>query len=109
MLEQLESLFNLYHTNIEKFKFDNHESNVLEFNDRLHDDLLFTITLNKIENIYYIFLYIEKESKIMFKGLIHKSVNNLKDSYNQLLEDLSNMNLEEYISKYYTTLEKNFL
>lgn len=109
MKEQLNNLFDLYKTSSNKFKSETDESNVLEFNDKIHDDLLLSLSLNKIDNLYYIFLYIEKESKIIFKGLIDYSTNNLKNLYSEILNDLSSVNLESFISKYYTNLEKNFL
>lgn len=109
MVEQLENLFDLYKKYNNKFKFNNHEPNILEFNDKTHEDLLYGISLNKINNFYYIFLYIEKESKLMFKGLIHKSTDNLKDLYNKIFDEFSNENMESFVSKYYTSLENNFL
>ena len=79
MFEQLENLLNLYKNNSSKFKFDNDKSNIIEFNDKKFDNLLLSISLNNINNIYYIFLYIEEESKIIFKGLIQKSESNIKN------------------------------
>ena len=74
MFEQLENLLNLYKNNSSKFKFDNDKSNIIEFNDKKFDNLLLSISLNNINNIYYIFLYIEEESKIIFKGLYKASI-----------------------------------
>ena len=52
MFEQLENLLNLYKNNSSKFKFDNDKSNIIEFNDKKFDNLLLSISLNNINNIY---------------------------------------------------------
>ena len=109
MLKQLEDLLDLYKNNLNKFKFENDSSNILEFADKRFDNLLLSISLNNINDIYYIFLYIEEEKKIIFKGLIKQSNENIKNIYDQVFNDLSSMELESFLSKYHDVLEKNFL
>lgn len=109
MQKQLEDLLNIYKNNLNNFKFENEKSNIIEFEEKQFDDLLVSISLNNIDYIYYIFLYIEEESKIIFKGLIKKSNENIKNIYDQVFNDLSNMELESFLSKYHDVLEKNFL
>ena len=108
MLKQLEDLLDLYRNNLNKFKFENDSSNILEFADKKFDNLLLSISLNNINDIYYIFLYIEEETKIIFKGLIKQSNENIKNIYDQVFNDLSNLDLESFLSKYHVELEKNF-
>ena len=108
MLKQLEDLLDLYKNNLNKFKFENDSSNILEFADKRFDNLLLSISLNNINNIYYIFLYIEEEKKIIFKGLIKQSNENIKNIYDQVFNDLSSLDLESFLSKYHVELEKNF-
>ena len=108
MLKQLEDLLDLYRNNLNKFKFENDSSNILEFADKRFDNLLLSISLNSINNIYYIFLYIEEEKKIIFKGLIKQSNENIKNIYDQVFNDLSSLDLESFLSKYHVELEKNF-
>ncbi len=108
MLKQLEDLLDLYRNNLNKFKFENDSSNILEFADKKFDNLLLSISLNNINDIYYIFLYIEEETKIIFKGLIKQSNENIKNIYDQVFNDLSSLDLESFLSKYYVELEKNF-
>ena len=40
-----------------------------------------------INNIYYIFLYIEKDNEIIFKGLIEKSKYDLRELYDKVYDD----------------------
>lgn len=108
MLKQLEDLLDLYRNNLNKFKFENDSSNILEFVDKTFDNLLLSISLNNINDIYYIFLYIEEEKKIIFKGLIKQSNENIKNIYDQVFNDLSSLDLESFLSKYHVELEKNF-
>ena len=108
MLKQLEDLLDLYRNNLNKFKFENDSSNILEFADKKFDNLLISISLNNINDIYYIFLYIEEETKIIFKGLIKQSNENIKNIYDQVFNDLSSLDLESFLSKYHVELEKNF-
>lgn len=108
MLKQLEDLLDLYRNNLNKFKFENDSSNILEFADKRFDNLLLSISLNNINDIYYIFLYIEEETKIIFKGLIKQSNENIKNIYDQVVNDLSSLDLESFLSKYHAELEKNF-
>ena len=108
MLKQLEDLLDLYRNNLNKFKFENDSSNILEFADKKFDNLLLSISLNNINDIYYIFLYIEEETKIIFKGLIKQSNENIKNIYDQVFNDLSSLDLESFLSKYHVELEKNF-
>jgi hypothetical protein len=108
MLKQLEDLLDLYRNNLNKFKFENDSSNILEFADKKFDNLLLSISLNNINDIYYIFLYIEEETKIIFKGLIKQSNENIKNIYDQVFNDLSSLDLEAFLSKYHVELEKNF-
>ena len=108
MLKQLEDLLDLYRNNLNKFKFENDSSNILEFADKKFDNLLLSISLNNINDIYYIFLYIEEETKIIFKGLIKQSNENIKNIYDQVFNDLSSLDLESFLSKYHVEIEKNF-
>lgn len=108
MLKQLEDLLDLYRNNLNKFKFENDSSNILEFADKKFDNLLLSISLNNINDIYYIFLYIEEETKIIFKGLIKQSNESIKNIYDQVFNDLSSLDLESFLSKYHVELEKNF-
>lgn len=108
MLKQLEDLLDLYRNNLNKFKFENDSSNILEFADKKFGNLLLSISLNNINDIYYIFLYIEEEKKIIFKGLIKQSNENIKNIYEQVFNDLSSLDLESFLSKYHIELEKNF-
>lgn len=108
MLKQFEDLLDLYRNNLNKFKFENDSSNILEFADKKFDNLLLSISLNNINDIYYIFLYIEEETKIIFKGLIKQSNENIKNIYDQVFNDLSSLDLESFLSKYHVELEKNF-
>ena len=108
MLKQLEDLLDLYRNNLNKFKFEHDSSNILEFADKKFDNLLLSISLNNINDIYYIFLYIEEETKIIFKGLIKQSNENIKNIYDQVFNDLSSLDLESFLSKYHVELEKNF-
>ena len=108
MFEQLKKLLNLYKNNIDRFKFENEESNVIEFIDKKFDSSVLSISLNRINNFYYIFLYIEEDNKIIFKGLLNKSDNNIKNIFDVIINDLTILDLEDFISKYYEDLEKNF-
>ena len=66
MLKQLEDLLDLYRNNLNKFKFENDSSNILEFADKKFDNLLLSISLNNINDIYYIFLYKSRRSSNCF-------------------------------------------
>ena len=54
MLKQLEDLLDLYRNNLNKFKFENDSSNILEFADKRFDNQLLSISLNNINDIYYL-------------------------------------------------------
>lgn len=81
---------------------------VMEFDEKQFDDYTISISMNKIDNIYYIFLFIENYNRILLKGLINESNSEPTKIYLQLKEDLLNLNLDKLLDKYGKIIEKNF-
>ena len=98
MTNELETLCDLYKNN--RLDIITSDSNVIEIQDKLFDDYLVTISMNKIKEFYYIYLFIEKEKKIIFKGL-------LKD-YKEIVLNMYDMKFDDFISNYYKILKENF-
>lgn len=108
MSKQLENLLDLYRNDNKRFKFDSDNTSNIEFIDKKFDNLLLSISFTTIDDIYYIFLYIEEDNKIIFKGLIDKSNLRMDDLYDEISNDLSSLGLDAFISKYYLKLKNNF-
>ena len=108
MSKQLENLLDLYRNDNKRFKFDSDNTSNIEFMDKKFDNLLLSIRFISIDDIYYIFLYIEEDNKIIFKGLIDKSNLRVDDLYDEISNDLSSLGLDAFISKYYLKLKNNF-
>lgn len=106
MTNELETLCDLYKNN--RTDIITSDSNVIEIQDKLFDDYLVTISMNRIEEFYYIYLFIEKEKKIIFKGLLKKSSDNLLKDYKEIVLNMYDMKFDDFISNYYKILKENF-
>lgn len=108
MIPELTKLIDLYINNKNKVTFNTDNSEVVEFDDKVDADYITSISMNKIENLYYIFIFVEKDSKIIFKGIYLKGKNELKESYENLKQDLKDFSFEKFIKMYSKILEDNF-
>ena len=108
MIPELTKLIDLYINNKNKVTFNTDNSEVVEFDDKVDADYITSISMNKIENLYYIFIFVEKDSKIIFKGIYLRGKSELKESYENLKQDLKDFSFEKFIKMYSKILEDNF-
>ena len=100
MIKDIEKLCELYNINKNLNCFNSDISDVLEFDEVEHENYLISISMNKIDELYYIFLFIEKDGKLIFKGKIKEDCTILDIDYLKLKEDLDTLELIELIEKY---------
>lgn len=108
MIKDIEKLCELYNINKNLNCFNSDISDVLEFDEVEHENYLISISMNKIDELYYIFLFIEKDGKLIFKGKIKEDCTILDIDYLKLKEDLDTLELIELIEKYKKILIENF-
>lgn len=108
MIKDIEKLCELYNINKNLNCFNSDISDVLEFDEVEHENYLISISMNKIDELYYIFLFIEKDGKLIFKGKIKEDYTILDIDYLKLKEDLDTLELIELIEKYKKILIENF-
>lgn len=108
MIKDIEKLCELYNINKNLNCFNSDISDVLEFDEVEHENYLISISMNKIDELYYIFLFIEKDGKLIFKGKIKEDCTILDIDYLKLKEDLNTLDLIELIEKYKKILIENF-
>lgn len=108
MIKDIEKLCELYNINKNLNCFNSDISDVLEFDEVEHENYLISISMNKIDELYYIFLFIEKDGKLVFKGKIKEDCTILDIDYLKLKEDLDTLELIELIEKYKKILIENF-
>ena len=104
-MKTIDKLCKLYNSN--KINYNSDDNVVLEYDDKDFIDYEVDISLNKQENKYLIFIFIEKEQKLIFKGLLEESNNSLKNTYDALKKDLYELELDEFIEKYSEKLFAN--
>ena len=108
MIKDIEKLCELYNINKNLNCINSDISDVLEFDEVEHENYLISISMNKIDELYYIFLFIEKDGKLIFKGKIKEDCTILDIDYLKLKEDLDTLELIELIEKYKKILIENF-
>lgn len=101
MQSKIENLIKLYNINKGKYLFENPSNIEFDENGDINTSLVFA------NGKYYIFVFLLKENKIIFKGLYMISEENLSEKYALLKQDLENLNFEEFIDKYYDFLIQN--
>ena len=101
----IDKLCELYNSN--KINYNSDDNAVLEYDDKDFIDYEIDISLNKQENKYLMFIFIEKEQKLIFKGLLEESNNSLKNTYDALKKDLYELELDVFIEKYSEKLFAN--
>ena len=75
----IDKLCELY--NFNKINYNSDDNVVLEYDDKDFIDYEIDISLNKQENKYLIFIFIEQEQKLIFKGLFQESNNSLNNRF----------------------------
>lgn len=105
-MTELKELFNLYEESKNNYSSDN--NNLIEFDTKEFEEYEVDIAYNNLDDEYYIFIIIEKEKKLKFKGLFKQDKNRIDNIYFELKEDLYSLKFEEFIKKYYLTLKNNF-
>lgn len=108
MDKEIIKLCEKYNATKSQQKCNSDVSIVVEFDEKQFDDYIISISMNKVDDIYYIFLFIENNNKILLKGLINESSIEPTDIFSNLKDDLLNMNLNELLEKYKKIIEKNF-
>ena len=108
MIKDIEKLCELYNINKNLNCINSDISDVLEFDEVEHENYLISISMNKIDELYYIFLFIEKDGKLIFIGKIKEDCTILDIDYLKLKEDLDTLELIELIEKYKKILIENF-
>lgn len=104
-MKTIDKLCEFYNSN--RINYNSDDSVVLEYDDKDFIDYEIDISLNKQENKYLIFIFIEKEQKLIFKGLFEESNNSLNNTYDALKKDLYELELDTFIEKYSEKLFAN--
>ena len=104
-MKTIDKLCELYNSN--KINYNSDDNVVLEYDDKDFIDYEIDISLNKQENKYLIFIFIEQEQKLIFKGLFQESNNSLNNTYNALKKDLYELELDAFLEKYSEKLFAN--
>lgn len=104
-MKTIDKLCELYNSN--KLNYNSDDNVVLEYDDKDFIDYEIDISLNKQENKYLMFIFIEKEQKLIFKGLLEESNNSLDNTYDALKKDLYELELDGFIEKYSEKLFAN--
>ncbi|MBQ6135492.1 MAG: hypothetical protein IJI60_04160 [Bacilli bacterium] len=108
MIPELSMLIDLYNNKKESVTFNTDNSEVLEFDDKTEEEYIISISMNKIEEYYYIFIFIEKDKNIVFKGICNKEKYDLSEKYKIIKNDLENLSLEKLLKKYENDIKINF-
>ena len=108
MIPELSRLIDLYNNKKENVTFNTDNSEVLEFDDKIEDDYIISISMNKIEDYYYIFIFVEKDKNIILKGICNKEKVDLSEKYKNLKNDLDNLSLEKLLKKYENDIKVHF-
>ena len=101
----IDKLCELYNSN--KINYSPNDNVVLEYDDKDFTDYEIDISLNKQEDKYLIFIFIEQGQKLIFKGLLEESDNFLNYTYDALKKDLYELKLDAFIEKYSEKLFAN--
>ena len=101
----IDKLCELYNSN--KINYNSDDNVVLEYDDKYFIDYEIDISLNKQEDKYLIFIFIEQGQKLIFKGLLEESNNSLNNTYDVLKKDLYELELDVFIEKYSEKLFSN--
>lgn len=109
MCLKLNELVSLY----SQAKLDNPNLFIYNDLDTLECDSIFkesydlNIKLIKADNKYKIFVFIGKDSKLIFNCLLVESTDNLQNEYDTLKSEINNLTLTELFDKYYKKLKMN--
>lgn len=104
-MKTIDKLSELYNSN--KINYNSDNNVVLEYDDKDFIDYEIDISLNEQENNYLIFIFIEKDQKLIFKGLFEESNNSLNNTYDALKKDLYELEFDGFIEKYSEKLFAN--
>lgn len=104
-MEKLQTLCNIYKN---RKIYNSDDSELISFDDRWFDDYLVSLSLIKIDNNYNIYLYIEKDKKIILKALLESSDKFIKKSYDDIRGNLQVLDFNSFIDRYYNILLKSF-
>ena len=107
-MDKLQELCDIYKSNKKKKESNSDGSELISFNDRWFDSYLVSLSLMKVDNNYNIYLYVEKNKKIILKSLLESSDKLIKKSYNEISGNLQVLDFNSFIDRYYNILLKNF-
>ena len=107
-MEKLQTLCNIYKKNKNKKIYNSDDSKLISFDDKWFENYLVSLSLIKIDNNYNIYLYIEKDKKIILKALLESSDKFIKKSYDDIRGNLQVLDFNSFIDRYYNILLKNF-
>lgn len=107
-MEKLQTLCDIYKSNKKKKESNSNNSKIISFDDRWFDSYLVSLSLMKVDNNYNIYLYIEKNKKIILKALLESSDKLIKKSYNEIRGNLQVLDFNSFIDRYYNILLNNF-
>ena len=107
-MEKLQTLCNIYKKNKNKKIYNSDDSKLISFDDKWFENYLVSLSLIKIDNNYNIYLYIEKDKKIILKALLESSDKFIKKSYDDIRGNLQVLDFNSFIDRYYNILLKSF-
>lgn len=107
-MEKLQALCNIYKSNKNKKIYNSDNSELISFDDRWFNDYLVSLSLMKVGDGYNIYLYVEKNKKIILKALLESSDKLIKKSYNEIRGNLQVLDFNSFIDRYYNILLNNF-
>lgn len=104
----LDCLFNLYQERTDKNKYLFEDTEIIEYDENIIEGWIINTKLIKAHGVYMIFVLIDKNEHLGFKGLLEESEDDLSDQYSLLKEELKDLSLEEFLNKYFEKLKNNF-
>lgn len=102
-MKELSELLKLYKIN--SIDYSNDDNTLIEYDKKEFDEYEIDLAYNKLNDKYYIFIIIEKDNKLIFKGLYKSDLIALDNTYNELKENLYSLTFEDFIKKYYLELK----
>ena len=67
-----------------------------------------SIKLSKVCESNKIFIFISRQGKLLFNGIIKESHNDLHNDYNKFINEINTLTIEDFINNYYEDLKSFF-
>lgn len=110
MCLKLKELINMYN-NLKLKKsnlFEYNQIENIEYDYFNKEGLDISIKLSKVCESNKIFIFISRQGKLLFNGIIKESHNDLHNDYNKFINEINTLTIEDFINNYYEDLKSFF-